>query len=78
MRSDSGNGVGGGTMGAAGTGLTTVNEFSELHGYYGPRTNAAGQTAARLNRNPSIAPTPIDAYQRPSAREQRGDLDERE
>lgn len=77
MRSDSGNGMGGGTMGAAGTGLMTVNEFSELHGYYGPVANAAGQTAARLNRYPSIAPTPIDAYQRPSAGGQRGGPDER-
>ncbi|KXJ96342.1 hypothetical protein Micbo1qcDRAFT_154886 [Microdochium bolleyi] len=60
LRSDSSTGVGGVGGTSAGTGLVTVSEFSELHGYYGPATSAAGQTSARLNRYPSIAPTPVD------------------
>lgn len=46
----------------AGTGLVTVSESSELHGYYGPPLHAAGQTAGRLSRFPSIGPTPVEVY----------------
>ncbi|KAH7039904.1 uncharacterized protein B0I36DRAFT_3274 [Microdochium trichocladiopsis] len=65
MRSDSGTAVGGNIAGSVGTGLVTVNEISELHGYYGPQSHAAGQTAARLDTYPSIAPTAADASQAP-------------
>lgn len=35
--------------------LSTVNEFSELHGYYGPPDHAVGETADRLGREASTA-----------------------
>ncbi|RYP54415.1 hypothetical protein DL769_010356 [Monosporascus sp. CRB-8-3] len=40
---------------AATVALGTVNEFGELHGYYGPPDQAVGQTAERLDRESSTA-----------------------
>ncbi len=53
-------GSGGGARGrsesaAAAVPLGTVNEFSEMHGYYGPPNHAVGETAERLGRDDSPA-----------------------
>ncbi|RYP70539.1 hypothetical protein DL771_005358 [Monosporascus sp. 5C6A] len=74
-RKSSGGAVRGRSESAAAAGaLGTVNEFGELHGYYGPPDQAVGQTAERLDRESltasSMAPRQLEEA---AARLKRGD-----
>ncbi|KAK7756377.1 hypothetical protein SLS62_001603 [Diatrype stigma] len=81
VRRSSGGG-GAGTAGARGRSesaaaalaLGTVNEFGELHGYYGPPHQAVGQTADRLGREASTASSTASRdLKEAAARLRRGD-----